>query len=83
VKVSNAELDARILARCEARWLKVARVIYQVMEGTELAEKEWGGQAVAKRLRVLTRKRQLETVGNPWNWRASEVRLPPVGPGRG
>lgn len=74
--VSNAEIDEHILAASNFDWLKVARIISVVGSATGLDEKEWGYDAIAKRLRVLVRKRQLEAAGNIWNWRRSEVRLP-------
>ena len=74
--MGNASLDAHILSCCETRWLKVARIVGQASERADVADKPWGYEAVAKRIRVLVRKRQLEAAGNLWNWRASEVRLP-------
>lgn len=74
--MGNAEIDAHILAASDSDWLKVARIISVVGSATGLGEKEWGYDAIAKRLRVLVRKRRLEAVGNIWNWRRSEVRLP-------
>jgi len=79
--MTNAELDERILANCDARFRKVARVIHGVMAGTDLEGKEWGGRAVTKRIRVLVRDWQLEAAGNIYNWRASEIRLPAGGGG--
>ena len=76
--MGNAELDRHLLAACDARWLKVARVIADAGSSAELADKDWGHRALAKRLRVLVKKRKLEAAGNIWNWRASEVRLRPT-----
>ena len=73
--MTNLELDRRILASCETRWLKVARVLGEALKDAGLEDKEWRGRAATKRLRVLLRKGQLEAAGNIWNWRASEARL--------
>ena len=71
----NAEIDQRILACCDARFLKVARIISEVRKGSALDDKEWAVRAITKRIRVLWRKRQIEAVGNIWNPRGSEIRL--------
>lgn len=76
--MGNAEIDAHILAACDDHWLKVARVIAEAASTTMLADKPWGYEAVAKRLRALVRKRRLEAAGNIWAWRHSEVRLSPA-----
>ena len=73
--MGNAEIDAHILAACNDRWLKTARVIAEAASTTTLGGKPWGHKAIAKRLRSLVRKRHLEAAGDIWDWRYSEVRL--------
>lgn len=74
--MGNSELDQHIIAACDACWLKVARVISDAGATAGLGDTEWGYSVVARRLRWLVKKRKLEAIGNLWNWRASEIRLP-------
>jgi hypothetical protein len=76
--MGNAEIDAHILAACNDRWLKTARVIAEAASTTTLGDKPWGHEAVAKRVRTLVKKRRLEAAGDIWDWRGSEVRLSPA-----
>ena len=74
--MGNAELDKHILAASGEHWHKVAMVLCRAAETTGLEDKHWGMRRLSKRLNVLIRKGQLLVAGNPYNWRASEVRLP-------
>lgn len=73
--MGNAEIDRHILAACGSDWRKVARIVVKVSEELGLDNKPWGLDAVAKRIRVLMFKGNLEAVGNTWKWRRSEIRL--------
>jgi hypothetical protein len=73
--MGNAEMDQHLLAACDTRWLKVAKIVWEASQTSGLGEKEWGADALAKRVRALVKKRRLEAVGNLRDWRASEVRL--------
>lgn len=74
--MGNNELDQLILAACGIRWLKVARIIAEVGQSTGLGNSDWGYSVIARRVRWLVSKGKLQAVGNLWNWRASEIRLP-------
>ena len=73
--MGNKEIDDAILAASSQEWLKVTMVILRTKEALRLPEK-WAIPQVAKRIRTLARKGELELAGNPYNGRRSEVRRP-------
>jgi hypothetical protein len=69
------EIDEFILLSARIQWLKVSRIIAEVLEECEhrqLAADEW---AVAGRIRIMAADGRLKTHGDLAHWRDSEVRL--------
>jgi len=73
--MGNAELEQHILAACEDRWLKVARIVVVASRSAGFENTKWGHDAVARRVRRLVKRQKLDAVGDLYNWRASEVRI--------
>jgi hypothetical protein len=78
--MENSRIDAAIKAVTDEKWRKSAFVIARTVEALSL-DKKWAHGLVAKRVRTLVRKGQLEIVGNPHKWRASELRRRSTGAG--
>ena len=84
-------IDQTILARCETRFLKVARIILDVatalkvpipmerimIDVGETFEKPKGLDVdlIADRIKALVKAKRLEAAGNLDLWRYSEIRL--------
>ena len=70
-------IDQTILANCQARFLKVARIIgdvAKVLKGPKGSEKDLG--LIADRIKALVKAEKLESQGDLDQWRFSEIRLP-------
>ena len=72
--ISDQELDELILSHAKNQWLKVARVIGDVLRvaNSNLGE----GQKIESRIKMLVDSGRLESAGDVSNWRFSEIRLP-------
>ena len=69
--MTDAELDNAILAHCDARFAKVARI---AMKATEMNSDVF--DRAVERIAWLVAAGKLEAVGDVTNPRYSEVRLP-------
>lgn len=68
--MGNKEIDECILASCTFQFRKVAMVVVTAAEKAGIADKPWGYDAVAKRLRSLAyswklRRSAISTTGAP------------------
>jgi hypothetical protein len=72
---SDRHIDELILSFARARWLKVARIIAQVVDESRLRGIDADEYVVAARIRALVEDGRLEAEGNLLMWRLSEVRL--------
>lgn len=71
-------IDRLLLACCDARWRKVARIIgqtYKTLEAREIAVSRGIAKLMETRMAVLVRSGKLEAKGNVKRWGYSEVRL--------
>lgn len=75
-------IDELVLRLANAIWLKVARVIADVLGQCERDEVDTNADAVAESIRFLVEQGKLEAQGNLSAWRFSEVRLPPDVPAK-
>jgi hypothetical protein len=76
--ISARTLDQLLLSFCDARWLKVARVIGKSFEILELSGIRPSGtiaKIIDMRMAALVANERLEAQGNIRKWRYSEVRL--------
>jgi hypothetical protein len=84
-------VDQSILASCKPRFLKVARIIVDVATALKVPkplverlfiddapEKPMGTEIdfIADRIKALVEAEKLESQGNLYRWRFSEIRLP-------
>jgi hypothetical protein len=73
---SDRHIDDLVLAFARVQWLKVARIISEVVDESRLRGSPADECAVAERIRALVEDGRLEAQGNPLMWRFSEVKLP-------
>ena len=77
-------IDRMVQRFAKPNWLKVARIIVDVLGECERNEIDASGDAVADSIRFLVEQGKLEVQGNLSQWRFSEVRLPgPAAEGAG
>ena len=69
-------IDELILASATPRWLKVARVMGDVLNACRRDKVEVGEYAIVKRVHYLVNHGKLQAQGNVYRPRYSEVRLP-------
>jgi len=70
-KLSDAELDALLLAQVKEREQKVAMVIAMAMRPF----KNWDEERVGRRIVALVEAGKVESFGDVRKWRFSEIRL--------
>ena len=70
------DIDAAMLSSASHRWLKAARIVGQVSDHFDEAERGAKLEIIAGRLRELVDAGLLESQGDLSRWRYSEVRLP-------
>jgi hypothetical protein len=68
-------ISEAILDNCRPTWLKVARVVALAHRDSGLSDDDAAFDSVALELKKLVETGALEALGNPSNWRESEVRL--------
>jgi hypothetical protein len=71
---SEQQIRQFVLAAVRPRWLKVARIIADVLKECERNELATRDYAIAERIRALIADGKLEAQGNIAKWRYSEVR---------
>lgn len=76
--MTNSEIDKLILSHCTYNWQKSALVLYKAIGSIGLLEKAYSSSLLTKRLKSLQFHNKIETRGNLYNWRGSEIRLPIV-----
>jgi hypothetical protein len=69
-------IDRLVLRFAKANWLKVARIIADVLNESERNGIDTDASAVADSIRLLVEQGKLEAQGNLSAWRFSEVRRP-------
>ena len=74
--MKNADIDELILAKCNDRWQKVARIVVRVADDLSSSEHSWQLRTIGRRVRTLANKGSLRAAGNLYNSRRSEVELP-------
>ena len=74
--VTDAELDARIIFFARTQYLKVARVLGDVLHECDSKGIEVSDDRLQARLDALIKAGKLESAGDVSNWRYSEVKLP-------
>ena len=72
-KLSDAELDALLLAQVKERRQKVAMVILKAMKPYG---EDWDRERVKQRIIALVEAGKVESFGNIRHWRYSEICLP-------
>jgi hypothetical protein len=73
---SQQLIDELILASARQRWLKVARIMADVLNACERGKMDIRVDAISERVRVLVEHGKLEAQGNLYRPRYSEVKLP-------
>jgi hypothetical protein len=73
--INNKEIDKLILLESKDHYLKVARIILQVVDGLKMETTDENCKIVEARILALVEDKKLEAVGDVKNWRFSEVRL--------
>ncbi len=76
---SAEQLDQFILAAAKPAWLKVARIVAEVVQRCQLDQLRTDHFAVAARIRRLVDQGELSSQGDLLKWRYSEVRLSEAG----
>lgn len=77
--ISARQIDQLLLAFCETRWRKVARVIggsFEILEDCGIRPSGTIAKIIDMRVASLVGSGRLEAQGNIRKWRFSEVRLP-------
>jgi Protein of unknown function len=72
---AQTDIDRRVLRLAKANWLKVARIIAEVLNESERRGSDTNADAVAESIRFLVDQGKLESQGNLSTWRFSEVKL--------
>jgi hypothetical protein len=72
---SDERMHQFVLAASRPRWLKVARIIAEVLKECERKDLETSEDAIAWAIRALIANGKLEAQGDITKWRFSEVRL--------
>jgi hypothetical protein len=77
--ISAKEIDQLLLAFCDTRWRKIARVIgasMDILMGCRIRPSGTLAKIIDMRMAALVRSGRLEAEGDIRKWRYSEVRLP-------
>lgn len=74
-KLSDTELDTLLLAKVEKRWLKVARIVGDVMFALDALTAQ-DEQRLISRVKYLAETGKVESAGDVRKPRFSEIRLP-------
>ena len=77
-RLSDAELDALLLAQVDSYWQKVAAIVAHAMvvATAQVGEAAWDDEQITRRLLALVEAGKIESAGDVGKWRFSEVRLP-------
>jgi Protein of unknown function len=73
---SVQQLDQFILEAAKPKWLKVARIVADVLQRCQLEQLGTNENAVGVRIRYLAEQGNLDSQGNLEKWRYGEVKLP-------
>jgi hypothetical protein len=73
--ISEADLDAAILSKLRPHFLKVAKVISDVVRAFDEQGLSIDAETISARIRLLADIDRIEGVGDLRKWRFSEVRL--------
>jgi hypothetical protein len=73
-------IDRMVQRFAKPNWLKVARIIADVLGACERRQMDTGADAVADSIRFLVEQGKLEAQGDLARWRFSEVRWPGAAP---
>jgi hypothetical protein len=74
----QAHIDGVVFRFAQPRWLKVARIILEVLHDCERNQVETTASTIATSIRRLVEQGKLEAQGDISRWRYSEVRLSSV-----